>query len=237
MQDQLRALVKLAEIDGAARDLKRELAELPATVREMEADVARLERMLETERAELDEARGLKASHEGEISHSNEMLGRAKAKGAKARNAREVEAAEREMDAARRSIKEREEEQERLQQAIASKEESLSGRQSKLEEFRALFAEESEKATARIAVLDGQVKEVTAGRDDVAEKIPKAILKRYERIQTRHANVVVPVQGGTCQGCRLQIPPQQFNELQRGESVEQCPHCLRFIYVEALLAD
>jgi len=35
-----------------------------------------------------------------------------------------------------------------------------------------------------------------------------------------------------CQGCHLGIPPQQYNNLIKGDSPESCPNCNRIIYWE-----
>ena len=46
---------------------------------------------------------------------------------------------------------------------------------------------------------------------------------------------VVSVKNGTCQGCNMNIPPQLFNLLQRGDSIELCGNCNRTIYWDKLL--
>jgi len=51
---------------------------------------------------------------------------------------------------------------------------------------------------------------------------------------------VVEVRGGICQGCRMHVPPQLFNEIQRNlERVFVCPSCQRILYfrVEAAQAN
>ena len=63
------------------------------------------------------------------------------------------------------------------------------------------------------------------------EIIPKPILSRYEFIRSRLANpVIVPVETGICAGCHIAIPPQTYNELQRGKQIHSCPNCQRLIY-------
>ena len=98
MRDQLRALAKLAEIDTSASDLDQELQQIPQRIEEMRGDVGRLEAMLERERSQLAEAESLKTSHQADTATRNESLARAKAKSAQARNAREAEMAEREIE-------------------------------------------------------------------------------------------------------------------------------------------
>ncbi len=235
MLEQLRALVKLAEIDNAATSLRRELEELPAGVREMAGDIEKLEALLQNERTELAEAEELQVSYRRELERSGEMLSRAKSKGAQARNAREADAADREMKAVRETIREREEELDKLVKAIEQKRATLAGREEKLREFRDLFSADSEKADTRIRELNQKIEEVTAGRAAMLEEVPKVLARRYERIRSKHPNPVVPVVDGTCQGCRMQIPQQQYNEMHRGDDIHQCPHCLRFLFLPSVL--
>ncbi|MEM9195901.1 MAG: C4-type zinc ribbon domain-containing protein [Myxococcota bacterium] len=224
--------MRLGEIDDAARELQSELKSLPAGIEEMKSDLERLEGMLGQERVELDEAKTLQVSHEDEVKNANELLTRAKAKGAKAKNAREVEAAEREMQNARQTIRDREQDQLKLMEAIEQKAESLTERERKLEEFRKIYEEESTAAKTRMTELETKIGEITKGRDEEAAKIDRTLVSRYNRIRAKHGTAIAEVRThGTCQGCRLRIPPQQYNTMQRGESIEQCPHCLRFLYL------
>jgi predicted nucleic acid-binding Zn-ribbon protein len=231
VREQLRALVKLAEIDDSAADIDKELRELPASITEMKADLERLDALLEAERTELKEAQQLQDDYAEQIAANNENLSKAKAKGAKARNAREVEMAEREMDSIRRTIKDREEEQIKLQEAIDQKEKSLSERQGKLDEFRKLYEEEKANADTRITELTAEREKVTAGRDEFANEIDKSTLRRYERVRGKYGSAVAEVIDGTCQGCRMQVQPQVYIELQRSEKLFECQQCHRFIYV------
>ena len=63
------------------------------------------------------------------------------------------------------------------------------------------------------------------------------VLKRYGTIRMRRGLAVVSVRNGTCQGCNMNIPPQLYNTLQRGLSIETCPSCHRIIYWEDLMKD
>ncbi len=237
MRDQLRALVKLSEIDASASDLDQELKDIPAHIEEMRADVDRLEAMLAHERQELEDAERLGRQHEEQLGTSNEMLSRAKAKGAKARNAREVEAAEREMEAVRRTVREREEEQGRLREVIQKARTRLEQHDKELAELRSVIEEDEKQARARLEELGAQRQQVLAGRDEVVASLDKVLVRRYERIREKRGTAVVEVVDGTCQGCQVQLPPQQFIELQRADEIQQCPQCVRILFHRSVLED
>jgi len=47
----------------------------------------------------------------------------------------------------------------------------------------------------------------------------------------------VTVVAGACQGCRMNLPPQQYNQLRINLNMDVCPSCNRIIFpVEALEA-
>lgn len=68
--------------------------------------------------------------------------------------------------------------------------------------------------------------------DDVDATL-KADYERVKKIVKTRA--VVPVLSAVCQGCNLNIPPQMFNELQRGDQLKFCPHCDRIIFWNDML--
>jgi hypothetical protein len=53
----------------------------------------------------------------------------------------------------------------------------------------------------------------------------------------RRGLALAPVSNGTCRGCNMNIPPQLFNVLQRGTTIETCPYCHRIIYWDELMKD
>jgi hypothetical protein len=63
------------------------------------------------------------------------------------------------------------------------------------------------------------------------------VLKRYGAIRMRRGLAVVAVRSGTCTGCNMNMPPQLYNTLQRGTSLETCPYCHRMIYWDELMKE
>jgi predicted nucleic acid-binding Zn-ribbon protein len=66
----------------------------------------------------------------------------------------------------------------------------------------------------------------------MAATIRRDVLAKYDAIRRRRGFAVVPAQRGVCMGCNMALPPQLFNTLQRGESIEYCPSCHRIVYFE-----
>jgi predicted nucleic acid-binding Zn-ribbon protein len=229
--EQLAALAKIADIDSEALRSDLELKEIPARIAELDGDVRRLGEMLEAERNELKEADSLLAAQEEELQNQSQALARSKAKGARARNMRETDAVERELDVIRRSMKDREEERETLKAAIEKRRGSAGKHEKELAELERFAAEEKQKAEARMGELRAILDRVMAGRRELAAKLPADVLRRYELIRDKRAGVgAVPVKNGICTGCNTSLRPNQVIAVLRGETFEQCPRCQRLLF-------
>jgi predicted nucleic acid-binding Zn-ribbon protein len=116
--------------------------------------------------------------------------------------------------------------------------------------------EQVEAATARLDAAQTELASLTSARDTEAEQLRETmgrlsetierdrgrrvalveavdgdLRRRYEMIFSRRGGVaVVPVRGGTCQGCHMHVPPQLYNQIQRNEQVILCPNCQRMLY-------
>jgi len=229
--EQLAALAKIADIDSDALRSDLELKEIPERIAELDNDVRRLGEMLEAERNELKEADSLLAAQEEELQNQSQALARSKAKGARARNMRETDAVERELDVIRRSMKDREEERETLKAAIEKRRGSAGKHEKELAELERFAAEEKQKAEARMGALQAILDRVMAGRRELAAKLPADVLRRYELIRDKRAGIgAVPVKNGICTGCNTSLRPNQTIAVLRGETFEQCPRCQRLLF-------
>ena len=185
----------------------------------------------------LEEAEQLKVQQGTELKERNEGLQRARKKVAQASSIREADAAEREVDANRRAIKEREEELGRIGQAIEAKTESLAEREMDFEDTKTSLQADEESSKARIAELQEQRAKLLDGRDVLAAKVSKTVVKRYERLKTGIPNAVIIIGDGNCTACRMALPPQLTIELQRANELHQCPHCRRIIIPKNVIDD
>lgn len=237
MREELVALAKLAEMDGSARDIEAELRQIPQQLEELRNGVQMLENLLAQEREQLAQAEALKVQQSTELKERGEGLQRARKKVAQASNAREANAAEREVDANRRSIKEREDELKRIADTIEAKTASLAEREKDFEEAKTMLQSQEESSKTRIAELEELRAGLLNGREELVAKVPKMVVKRYERLRTSIPNVVLVLKDGNCTGCRMALPPQLYIELQRAEELHQCPHCQRIIIHKSVIED
>jgi hypothetical protein len=105
-------------------------------------------------------------------------------------------------------------------------------------ELAALTAErdaEAGRIRERLADLAAEIERERATRAELIRTVDGELRRRYETIFSRRGGLaVVEVREGICQGCRMRVPPQLFNEIQRNDQVILCPSCQRMLYWRAI---
>jgi predicted nucleic acid-binding Zn-ribbon protein len=98
-------------------------------------------------------------------------------------------------------------------------------------EMRAQFEKAKTEIEKELAALDRDLGDLNGRREILIQSVDQDLLKRYEVLKDRRGGrAISQVIAGVCQACHINIPPQKFNDLIRGESLLTCPHCHRIIY-------
>jgi predicted nucleic acid-binding Zn-ribbon protein len=237
LRDQLRRLEELQQHDARIQELENSLKAIPTKLASTQNDLARVEGMLTTERAALTETERYYAEQKSLLTDDEQSVAGAKHKLTQAKNSKEYMAAQREIEQRRESLAGREGEIAKLVEAVEAKKKLLAERAGDVQTLKDSIQKDGEVARVRMAELEGKIAALRAERDALAAGVKPEVLKRYGTIRMRRGLAVVSVRNGTCQGCNMNIPPQLYNTLQRGLSIETCPSCHRLIYWEDLMKD
>ncbi|MCD4722791.1 MAG: nucleotide-binding protein, partial [Desulfobacula sp.] len=75
--------------------------------------------------------------------------------------------------------------------------------------------------------------EYLAQQKDIGKNIDPSLMTRFVKISKMNKGLaVVKVRKEVCMGCFMNIPPQLYIEVQRGDSLILCPQCSRILYYE-----
>jgi predicted nucleic acid-binding Zn-ribbon protein len=237
LRDQLRRLEELQQHDARIQELENSLKAIPAKLASTQTDLARVEGMLATERAALTETERYYAEQKSLLTDDEQSVAGAKHKLTQAKNSKEYMAAQREIETRRESLTGREGEIAKLVEAVDAKKKLLTDKSTDVQALKDSILKDSDAARSRMSELEGKIAALRAERDALAAGVKPEVLKRYGTIRMRRGLAVVSVRNGTCQGCNMNIPPQLYNTLQRGQTIETCPSCHRIIYWEDLMKD
>ena len=114
----------------------------------------------------------------------------------------------------------------------------LRGIEEELARLRAAMETEAAALRETVSRLSGEIERERTVRNALVEGLDGELRRKYEMIFSRRGGLaVVEIREGTCQGCRMRVPPQLINELQRNEQVILCPSCQRMLYWRAERAE
>ena len=237
MRDQLKRLEELQRYDAQIQELTNALQAIPAKLQATQSDLTRVENMLNSERAQLNESQKYYSEQKGLLEADETHVAGAKHKLSQAKNSKEYLAAQREIDQTRESVQSREQEMGKLVDAVKAKEKLLADRDADVQALRESLAKDGEVARGKMNELESKIAGIRTERDKLAAGVRPDVLKRYSAIRMRRGLAVVAVRNGTCSGCNMNMPPQLYNTLQRGTSLETCPYCHRMIYWDELMKE
>jgi len=237
LRDQLKRLEELQRYDAQIQELTNALKAIPEKLNASKADLARVEGLLESERAQLAETQRYYNDQKNQLETEESSATGAKSKLSQAKNSKEYVAAQREMEQTRDSVETREQEITKLVDAVAAKEKVLAERAADMEALRKTIEKDEVAAKGKMAEVEKKIAVIKVDRDKIAAGVRPDVLKKYGTIRMRRGLAVSMVRNGTCLGCNMNVPPQLYNILQRGNTFEYCPYCNRIIYWEEIMKD
>jgi predicted nucleic acid-binding Zn-ribbon protein len=234
LREEIARLMSLQTIDRELNELEQSLATVAGHVeelrREAEQHQAELSRLTEEEQRSGVARRTLeKELAEGEARIRNKRM-----RLNQVRNDKEMQALGHEVEALK-------ENNQRLEAEVLALMEGAEPRGARIAELTTLATGKSAELRAAEKEIASQVEDLKISiskqrvdRDLMARDIEAGLLQRYQMIFSRRAGLAVAeAKGGTCQGCRMRLPPQLYNELQKHMQIHFCPNCQRILYFEA----
>ena len=231
MLEQIRFLIKLQAVDKTLFGLTQEQETIPLRLAELSLDQDRLGQALAAASADLEQVAAQRRELEASVEAVRQRMRKAESRLMGAKTQREYKAATAEIEEARDSVKGSEdlllelmERHEALQRQVKSISEQHAVASAKVEAQRQELSRRAQEVGKLVTELDSE-------RQELAKVVEETLLKEYDFIRKRKQGVALaPVSNGTCLACHMDIPPQQFNELQRLDKIMACQSCKRLLY-------
>jgi uncharacterized protein len=216
-----------SELDGFDQEIKAKEQEVVAreqSIADKEAEVSRL-RTLAEELAQSQ--RDLKA----ELEDAQLRIKDRQNKMMQVQTSREHQALLKEIEENKRLIKANEEKTLQIMEQVEEIEKNAVELANLCAGEKELLVEETENVKKAVSKILSRKKSVLDRRTVLAPELLPGTLKRYDMLRLkRSGSAVVPTKNGICQGCFMTIPPQQDNEIRKGEKLNFCPTCQRILY-------
>jgi uncharacterized protein len=229
--EQLKCLVQYQILEDKKAKLVRSSEETPRRITEIEKEFEDFEAVYLGKKAEQEHAKSLHHTLEQEISDLENKIKRSKVRMSEIKNNKEYQAVLKEIGDQQKEITEKEDSALALMETIDHLGRELKVLAKEVKQRKEKMEEDKQKLQREADNLRERLDEIEAWQAKVRAKLEPDLWKRSEVLLQKQSGIAVaPVEAGVCQVCHLNIPPQKFIELQRDESLMQCPHCHRFIY-------
>ena len=222
--DELQSIdLKIDSCNGEKEALLEEIAALDTKVAEAQSAIAAKKEelaLLNEDREKLEEG----------IAAEQENITRSESHQKEIKTQKEYQAVSREIATAKKLSTELEEQ---LLQKIGQADElnvAINGIVETLSVLEQNITVQKVEVQGKISRLEEMINRDAAEREAIAKGLPAMMLRRYGILREQRRGVaVVEARDGSCLGCNMQLPPQLYNTLFRGEELITCPHCQRML--------
>lgn len=90
-------------------------------------------------------------------------------------------------------------------------------------------SQEIQKVQNDLSHIDEALTEKNKLRQGKVQELSSDTLSVYQRIRTKESLAVSELIRGKCVGCSMTLPPQLYNQVQKGDAIHFCPNCLRIL--------
>ena len=233
MREKIGRLMSLQTLDRELRELAETLATVTQGVDRLREETAAARTELERLTQEDKQAEIARRQLERDLAEGEARIRNTRMRQNLIRNDKELQALAHEVESQKES-------NQRQEAELLAQMEVAESRAAQIKELTGQVQLKSAELTAAEKEIAGKAEEVKEAmrqrrieREALAAQIDATLRQRYEVIFNRRGGLAVTLaRSGTCQGCRMRLPPQLYNEIQRSEQIHFCPKCQRILYFD-----
>ena len=231
-KEQIVSLVNLQRIEIETSSVKTKISNVDQRLEKLDDSLRDFKQVIEKQEFVINELNQKYRDYEADVRMNLDAIKKSEAKLSSVKTNKEYQAFLKEIDDIKVKNSKLEDEMiefldciEEAENTLNAKKAEYSDLQTRLNNEKETIQKETEEGKRQLEILDAQLKTVAAGID-------AGLLATYNKVKALQSNEIgiVAVTDAVCQGCNMNIPPQMYNELQRGDSLKRCPICDRIIY-------
>ncbi len=231
MNEQLKSLIALQELDSRIIDLAEQIEQIPRKLEAFAEPLKKARQEYDKKQSHFEELNKKKKARDLELDEMQDKIDKLKSRSGDIKTNKEYEAHLKEiqgfedkMSAVEEDILVAMEALEGFEQEIQGVKDNVTRAEQELKAQEQLVRSEQEKISEQLDLHRSRRKEFT-------ECIDKENLTRYMNLMKRLGDkAVVEAINEVCLGCNTNIPPQLFNDIKKDDTICSCYYCQRFLY-------
>ena len=231
-QEQITSLVKLQKIEIEISRIEAKLSTVDHRMEALDNNLLDFKQSIEEQKSLINELNQKYRAYESDVQMYLDRIKKSEAKLSAAKTNKEYQSSLKEIDDLKEMNSKKEDDMieflDRIEEAenvLKAKTAEFSELESQMKTEKEIIQKETQEGRQRLGNLGAEW-------ETVSSSIGAEMLATFNQIKANQTNKIgiVAVENAVCQGCHMNIPPQMYNELQRGDSLKRCPICERIIY-------
>lgn len=233
MKEEVQQLIDVQELDQKILEARKKKKELLTRKEKLQAQAEKLNHVVSAIQEQIDEVQQDVASLNQDLAAEQDNVAKAENRLPDVKTQKEYLAILKEVDAAKKNVKDIEEALKLKQDVQNELEADRNDKQGELDELNSENASQLKDIEALVAEMEQIDATETPKRDKLIAQVPEALRKRYELVLKRLNSVaLVEAKNYTCTGCFMRLPPQFYNNMLKSKNISTCPQCNRLLYIE-----
>ena len=230
----LNQLVQLSKIDQEIDDFGPRIEKTERALKLAIEQRDAIQEKLDGLDQQVKDARLKKSQHDLHLEELSQKIKDISKKSALIKSEKEQKALQLEEEICKEQCDFSNEEIERLDNLIESKQALYDEVLSELEAAKEKVAQVSEEIASQMELIEKDRAAVYERKQALVAKMSQKILTFYEKIRKWAKNsAVVPVKKQACYGCFMRINDKVYASVIKSEDIVTCPHCGRILYKES----
>lgn len=231
MNPDLTRLIRLQQLESAADEARRKIADHPARTQALDARLQSARDLVSGIKARLTAAGDKRRAEEKEVAGVQTRLAKYKDQLLEVKTNREYTAMLHEIETAQNDIRTRED---RILEIMMETDElnaTMKKAEAELKIAEKEIAAERAVLDTEMAGLQAEIDKTTTEREKVVADMDRRVLSIFETTaKGRKGVAVAEAKDGLCTICHVRLRPQVFNEVRKNEAIIQCDSCRRILY-------
>lgn len=226
----LELIVKVQGMDLRAAELRKEIAQLPRHIQDIERTLESHTRKLQADKAVVSSNQNERKQLDGEIQVQRQKMSKLRDQMQTAKTNEVFRAFQHEIEFCEKEIRKHEDRVLELMVEAESFEYNVQAAEISLQQEKERVEQEKIEARERVAADQKALEAVMAERQQAVAEIAPNIYANYARIGKRTSMPVSDATLGRCSACQMELRPQLFQELRRGDKLILCESCGRILH-------
>ncbi len=233
LKTQLQHLLELQQIDIQIYDLRRVKEEKPAKIAELEAAFEAKRGVLAGLEKSVLDLQKQKKDQEGELAAKEESILKLQGQLYQLKTNKEYHTMQQQIEDAKADKSVIEDKILEIMERTEISRGEVEKEKARLAEEEKVFAGQKKAVQSEIKEIEDKLVCLETQRKQATPLIKPEVLAQYDRIlKIRGGLALVPVQGTSCGGCHMFVPPQVINMISMYDTLVTCEMCNRILYLD-----